>query len=120
MTGGVVVILGSVGRNFGAGMSGGLAYVLDETGEFPELYNRELIQPERISTPQDREELRRLLEDHHRWTRSVRARDLLERWEESLPLFWKVVPHSTEATAKATPKGMEALSAGRSMAGAHR
>ncbi|MBI3014057.1 MAG: glutamate synthase large subunit [Candidatus Tectomicrobia bacterium] len=120
MTGGVVAILGTVGRNFGAGMSGGFAYVFDETGEFPELYNRELIQPERTSTPEDGEELRRLIEDHHRWTRSARARDLLDRWEEVLPLFWKVVPHSTEATAKATPKGVEALAAGRSMAGAHR
>jgi len=120
MTGGIVAILGAVGRNFGAGMSGGLAYVFDETGEFPELYNRELIQPERISTQEDRKELRRLIEDHLRWTQSARARDLLARWDEVLPLFWKVVPHSAEATAQATPKGVEALSAGRSMAGAHR
>jgi len=90
MTGGRVVVLGRTGRNFAAGMSGGIAYVLDEDGGFRSRCNLELIGFEQV---EDDTELRRLVEEHLARTGSSVAERLLSRWDESLTSFVKVVPH---------------------------
>ncbi len=92
MTGGRVVVLGGVGRNFAAGMSGGIAYVLDPLRRFPELCNPAMIDLERVETDDDERELRTLVEAHFRLTRSERAEQVLEKWATTLPSFVKVFP----------------------------
>jgi glutamate synthase domain-containing protein 3 len=92
MTGGVVVVLGTTGRNFGAGMSGGIAFVLDESGEFEKSCNLGLVELERIEDEADAELLRHLVERHARYTGSELARSVLDGWEEHLPRFVKVIP----------------------------
>jgi len=94
MTKGLVVVLGRTGRNFAAGMSGGIAFVLDETGEFQKYYcNREMVDLEPITDPLDVRALRTLIERHMKYTGSVRAQWVLENWSEMLPKFVKVFPH---------------------------
>jgi glutamate synthase domain-containing protein 2/glutamate synthase domain-containing protein 1/glutamate synthase domain-containing protein 3 len=100
MTGGVVVVLGSTGRNFGAGMSGGLAFVLDEEGEFDKRFNPAMVGIEHVSDELDLLLLRSVIERHLEMTGSRRSQEILDRWEHFLPLFIKVSPHPTEATAK--------------------
>jgi len=94
MTEGVVVILGETGRNFGAGMSNGVAYVLDERREFPKLLNPELVGLAQVTAAVDIEMLHTLIRRHHELTGSPRARRILANWEAYLPLFWKVAPHN--------------------------
>jgi glutamate synthase (ferredoxin) len=94
MTEGVVVILGETGRNFGAGMSNGIAYVLDEHGDFPSKLNPELVALKRVAPGEDVEILQALIERHVQLTDSARGRDVLEHWDRYQPLFWKVAPHS--------------------------
>ncbi len=92
MTGGRVVILGPTGRNFAAGMSGGIAYVLDETSDFwQSRCNREMVAPEEIDA-EDQATLRRLLENHYRYTGSTRAKWALDHWAEARTKFVKVMP----------------------------
>ncbi|HOL38441.1 MAG TPA: glutamate synthase-related protein, partial [Rubrivivax sp.] len=107
MTGGTVVVLGRTGRNFAAGMSGGVAYVYDEGGGFARRCNSAMVSLEKVvphdeqtgvavgwhrETP-DETLLRRLVEDHHRWTGSLRAREILDHWADSRARFVKVMPH---------------------------
>jgi glutamate synthase domain-containing protein 2/glutamate synthase domain-containing protein 1/glutamate synthase domain-containing protein 3 len=92
MTGGVVVVLGPTGRNFAAGMSGGIAYILDEEGEFEKLYNPEMVDLEAVESEENVSHLRRLIEQHLHWTGSTLAERMLENWEETLPKFVKVMP----------------------------
>jgi glutamate synthase domain-containing protein 3 len=93
MTGGRAVILGPIGRNFAAGMSGGIAYVLDEAGDFAEARcNREMVDLEEPTDPNDIAELRELLENHYRYTQSARARMVLDEWPGILSRFVKVIP----------------------------
>ena len=93
MTGGRVAVLGPTGRNFGAGMSGGVAYVLDETGDFRKhLCNTEMVELEAIDTEEDRTELREMIADHQRYTGSVVAARILENWETMLGEFVKIMP----------------------------
>jgi len=92
MTGGRVVVLGGVGRNFAAGMSGGIAYVLDPLRAFPELCNPGTVDLERVESDEDERELRDLVEAHFRHTRSERAEQVLEKWATTLPTFVKVFP----------------------------
>jgi glutamate synthase (NADPH/NADH) large chain len=119
MTGGVVVVLGDTGRNFAAGMSGGIAYVYDPQARFKDLCNASMVELENVrpaSEPADdpgrprqraldvedngmgdmlrfdAERLRILVERHHLHTGSARARELLEDWERALPCFVKVMP----------------------------
>ncbi len=92
MTGGRVVILGPVGRNFAAGMSGGIAYVFDPDHKLPELYNPGLVDLEPIETDQDEQEVRTLLEAHYRHTKSTRAESILEKWQSTRSQFTKVMP----------------------------
>ena len=92
MTGGRVVVLGPTGRNFAAGMSGGIAYVLDPQEKFRDLCNPGLVDLERVETDEDERELRGLVDAHFRYTRSDRAERVLEKWETTLPRFVKVMP----------------------------
>jgi glutamate synthase (ferredoxin) len=93
MTEGVVVILGETGRNFGAGMSNGVAYVLDESRELPKKLNPELVGMQQVTADADIEILRTLITRHRDVTESRRAKEILDRWDFFLPLFWKVAPH---------------------------
>ncbi|MDX1814613.1 MAG: glutamate synthase-related protein, partial [Thermodesulfobacteriota bacterium] len=92
MTGGVVVVLGHTGNNFAAGMSGGVAYVYDETELFDTRCNLDMVDVETVWDPQDQRELKGMIENHFRFTGSEQARTLLENWESRLPLFVKVMP----------------------------
>ncbi|MFM1879269.1 MAG: hypothetical protein RLZZ241_2135 [Bacteroidota bacterium] len=92
MTGGVAVILGEVGRNFGAGMSGGIAYVLDVNKTFARKCNLETLNLLPVSEVQDVEELKGLLENHYNTTFSPLAQEILEQWDAYLPKFVKVFP----------------------------
>jgi len=91
MTGGRVVILGPTGRNFGAGMCGGFAYVLDLDGSFPNHVNPERVDLERL-TSEDEEILQRMVRRHYEYTRSERAEETLRKWNSFAPKFVKVFP----------------------------
>jgi glutamate synthase (NADPH/NADH) large chain len=93
MTGGVVVVLGPTGRNFGAGMSGGLAFVLDEDGAFASRCNMGMVGVEPLSDSADEALVRRLVEEHVSRTGSVRGADLLARWAEVRARFRKIIPN---------------------------
>ena len=92
MTGGKVVVLGKTGRNFAAGMSGGFAYVFDEDGGFASRCNTAMVALEKLPAEDDAE-LKKLIEDHHRWTGSRRAREILDQWASAREKFIKVFPH---------------------------
>jgi glutamate synthase (ferredoxin) len=92
MTGGRVVILGSTGRNFAAGMSGGVAYVLDETGDFARNVNVAMVGIEKVETAAEQTELRTMIENHLTYTKSARARQVLDQWDLLLPKFVKILP----------------------------
>lgn len=92
MTGGRAVILGEVGRNFGAGMSGGIAYVYDSNGTFDKKCNKEGLNLEPVASIEDITELKNLVENHYNATLSPLAQRLLENWQKELPKFIKVLP----------------------------
>jgi len=92
MTGGRVVVLGKTGRNFGAGMSGGVAYVWDKDNTFSSQCNDETYELEDVRSATDIDELKDLISKHLRYTDSAVAREILENWEESLAQFAKVMP----------------------------
>ncbi|MGN0306950.1 MAG: glutamate synthase large subunit [Lachnospiraceae bacterium] len=92
MTGGTVVVLGPTGKNFAAGMSGGIAYVLDEKSCLYRNLNREMVLMEKVEAASDRDTLRELLENHAAYTGSKTAARILERFEEYLPKFKKIIP----------------------------
>jgi glutamate synthase (NADPH/NADH) large chain len=103
MTGGIVTVLGETGRNFAAGMSGGMAYVLDVKGDFARRCNMEMVELERIQkdganvdlndlTRADETRLKGLIENHQYYTNSERATEILANWNEYLPNFIKVMP----------------------------
>jgi glutamate synthase (NADPH) large chain len=109
MTGGTVVVLGKTGRNFAAGMSGGIAYVYDEDGMFGKRCNTAMVALDKVLPKAEQEAgvdrsiwhkgetdevlLKRLIEDHHKWTGSLRARHILDHWADSRAKFVKVFPH---------------------------
>ncbi|WP_428510263.1 glutamate synthase-related protein [Roseateles sp.] len=114
MTGGTVAVLGKTGRNFAAGMSGGIAYVYDEDGQFAKRCNTSMVALDKLLPSHEQEAtvdravwhhlgdaeaqtdeaiLKKMLEDHHRWTGSARARHILDHWAESRAKFVKVFPH---------------------------
>jgi glutamate synthase (NADPH) large chain len=114
MTGGTVAVLGKTGRNFAAGMSGGVAYVYDEDGQFARRCNTSMVALEKL-LPADEQRaaqaaitmhkgqpdetmLKSLLEDHHKWTGSLRARDIIDNWAEARSRFVKVFPHEYKRT----------------------
>ncbi|HEY5345582.1 MAG TPA: glutamate synthase large subunit, partial [Verrucomicrobiae bacterium] len=92
MTGGRVIILGKTGRNFAAGMSGGVAYVLDEAGDFATRCNMELVGLEKLEDADEIEEVWKLLQRHQTLTHSERAGKILGDWKNFIPKFVKVMP----------------------------
>jgi len=109
MTGGTAVVLGKTGRNFAAGMSGGIAYVYDEDGQFAKRCNTAQVALEKVLTKAEQEAgvdravwhkgeadedlLKALIEQHHSWTGSLRAREILDNWDAARARFVKVFPH---------------------------
>jgi glutamate synthase (NADPH/NADH) large chain/glutamate synthase (ferredoxin) len=109
MTGGTVAVLGKTGRNFAAGMSGGIAYVYDEDGQFAKRCNTAMVVMDKVLTAAEQKlsvneklwhrgladevQLKKLLEEHNRWTGSKRARELLDNWDVSRQKFVKVFPN---------------------------
>ena len=93
MTGGIAVILGKVGKNFAAGMSGGVAYVLDEENDLYTKLNKSLVGFSKVTSEEDRKELRGLIEEHMNRTGSLLAGRILDDFDGYLPKFKKVVPH---------------------------
>ena len=92
MTGGRAVILGKTGRNFGAGMSGGIAYVYDKDQNFEKKCNLSTFELEKIKVKEDIEELKELIENHFRYTKSSVAKKILDNWKKELFNFKKVMP----------------------------
>ena len=92
MTGGRVVVLGETGRNFAAGMSGGIAYVWNPNGTFDARVNTEMVELEAVNAPGDSDELRTLIERHAAYTKSVVATRILSDWSRSSAQFVKVIP----------------------------
>ena len=97
MTSGVAVVLGDTGKNFAAGMSGGEAYVLDEDGSFPDRVNREMVSLSGLEDDRDEELVRRMVENHARYTGSAKAEEILEDWEHYRERFVKVMPDAFQA-----------------------
>jgi glutamate synthase domain-containing protein 3 len=94
MTKGTVIVLGRTGRNFAAGMTGGVAYVLDETGEFAAVRcNRSSVDLDPIADPKDADMVQLLIARHAELTGSPRAKWILDHWDTMLPKFVKVFPH---------------------------
>ncbi|MFP4180662.1 MAG: glutamate synthase subunit alpha, partial [Spirochaetaceae bacterium] len=92
MTGGAVIVLGGTGVNFAAGMSGGVAYVLDENQLFDTRCNLEMVDVEQVIDREDEHFLRSYIERHVEHTGSPHGQELLDKWEEYLPHFVKVIP----------------------------
>ncbi|KAH1077618.1 hypothetical protein GLYMA_19G130800v4 [Glycine max] len=104
MTGGCVVVLGKVGRNVAAGMTGGLAYFLDEDNTFIPKVNGEIVKIQRVSAPVGQMQLKSLIEAHVEKTGSTKGAAILKDWEKYLSLFWQLVPPSEEDTPEANAK----------------
>jgi glutamate synthase (ferredoxin) len=92
MTGGNVVVLGRAGRNFGAGMSGGIGYVLDEAGDFAKRVNSQMVAIEKLESVQEITSLRAIIQKHLDYTKSERAKTILAQWDAFVPQFVKVMP----------------------------
>ena len=92
MTGGRAVILGQTGRNFAAGMSGGIAYVLDLDGTFPLLVNKEMVELETLADPADQDTVLTLVRKHVQYTGSSRGQWVLDHWDEAVGKFVKIMP----------------------------
>jgi glutamate synthase (ferredoxin) len=107
MTGGRVVVLGRTGRNFAAGMSGGIAYVLDESGDFETRCNQEMVSLDRLTDPADMEEAQELIGKHARHTGSTVAARILEFWEHYQGKFVKVTPHDYQRALLAMRRAEE-------------
>lgn len=129
MTGGTVVVLGKTGRNFAAGMSGGIAYVYDEDGKFASRCNTAMVTLERVGSTAEQQAaagrtllhrdqtdealLKKLLEEHNRWTGSRRARELLDDWANARMKFVKVFPNEYKrALAEMYEREVELASTG--------
>ena len=92
MTGGRVVVLGPTGKNFAAGMSGGIAYVLDEKNCLYRNLNKKMVLMEKIESKYEQEELKALIEKHVAYTGSKKGKEVLEKFQEYLPKFKKIIP----------------------------
>ncbi|VFQ72272.1 unnamed protein product [Cuscuta campestris] len=101
MTGGCVVVLGKVGRNVAAGMTGGLAYILDEDDTLIPKVNKEIVKIQRVLAPVGQTLLKSLIEAHVEKTGSSKGFAVLKDWDKYLPLFWQLVPPSEEDTPEA-------------------
>ena len=112
MTGGRVVVLGKTGKNFAAGMSGGIAYILDEDNDLYTRLNKEMISSSEITNKYDVQELKQMITDHVRETGSAKGQEILEHFGEYLPKFKKIIPHDYErmlrTIAQMEEKGLNA------------
>ena len=110
MTGGMVVVLGPTGKNFAAGMSGGVAYVLDEHNQLYRNLNKEMVLMEKVENKADIDCLKRILEKHLAMTASVKAKEVLDDFEEYLPKFKKIIPedykHLIQLSSQFEEQGM--------------
>jgi glutamate synthase (ferredoxin) len=93
MTGGRVVVLGSTGKNFAAGMSGGIAYVLDEKMDLYKRLNKEMVSFEEVTNKYDVLELKEMIKEHVAYTNSAKGKEILDNFGEYLPKFKKIMPH---------------------------
>ena len=94
MTGGVIVVLGYSGRNIAAGMTGGIAYFLDEEETLLPKINQEIVSIKRINTREGEQQLLNLINLFKKETNSVRAKNIINQWHKFLPMFWQLVPPS--------------------------
>jgi glutamate synthase (ferredoxin) len=104
MTGGRVVVLGQTGRNFAAGMSGGVAYVLDEPGTFPGRVNLQMVEIEKLTNAEEIEEVWKLIQRHQTFTKSEGAARVLADWNAFVPKFVKVIPKDYKRVLQAMKK----------------
>ena len=104
MTGGLAVILGSTGKNFAAGMSGGIAYVLDEQHDLYKRMNKNMASLNEVTEKYDIEELKNVLEDYVKETGSEHGKKILDNFEEYLPHFKKIVPNDYQKVLAAISK----------------
>ncbi|MEL6231207.1 MAG: glutamate synthase large subunit [Cyanobacteria bacterium J06627_3] len=107
MTGGKVAVLGTTGRNFAAGMSGGIAYVFDEAGDFITRCNTEMVDLERLTDPEEIADLREMLTKHQDYTGSQKASQILGDWDALLPTFVKVIPRDYKRVIQALKQALE-------------
>src|SRR4030095_2118881 len=105
MTGGRVVVLGETGRNFAAGMSGGIAYVWNPHGEFAGRCNTEMVELESLAEDEDILDLKKSIENHFKFTGSTVAKDILHDWAGSLRKFVKVMPTDYKRVLEARKTG---------------
>jgi len=98
MTGGLIVVLGIAGRNIGAGMTGGLAYFLDEDDDFMSKVNLEIVKVQRILTKEAEDSLLDIIELYEIKTKSVKAKHILDNWQDYIKRFWQIVPPSEKDT----------------------
>ncbi len=108
MTGGKVVVLGATGRNFAAGMSGGVAYILDESGQFPRHCNMQLVALEKLDDPAEIEDLRQMIKRHADTTHSQKAWKVLALWDEMVPKFVRVMPKDYKRVLQSLRRVVEA------------
>jgi glutamate synthase (ferredoxin) len=107
MTGGRVVVIGRTGRNFAAGMSGGIAYVLDSTGDFRSRCNLGMVDLEPLVQEEDVEQVRELLRRHVRYTESAVAEKILADWGAAQPRFVKIMPRDYKRALAAMQRARE-------------
>ncbi|NBU86125.1 MAG: glutamate synthase subunit alpha, partial [Verrucomicrobia bacterium] len=114
MTGGSIICLGKTGRNFGAGMSGGVAYILDEAGDFPtKRLNSEMVKVYPLIECNDQEiqDVKNNISKHLELTSSARAKDILDNWDDFLNKFLKILPEDYErvlnALKRAEDRGLQ-------------
>ncbi|MDX2214393.1 MAG: glutamate synthase large subunit [Oculatellaceae cyanobacterium bins.114] len=108
MTGGKVVVLGTTGRNFAAGMSGGVAYILDQEGDFATRCNSQMVGLETLEDPEEIAELRQIIQNHATYTQSQKAIQVLENWEAMVPKFVKVMPKDYKRVLQAIKNAIAA------------
>jgi len=107
MTGGKVVVLGPTGRNFAAGMSGGVAYILDEQGDFATRCNKQMVALEKFEDAEEAESVRQMIQRHADCTKSQRAAKLLAHWEKYSGMFVKVMPKDYKRVLNALKKARQ-------------
>ncbi len=110
MTGGVAVVLGKTGRNFAAGMSGGIAFVYDPYQRFEENCNTETVELEEVVTEEDRTLLKNLIQNHYQYTQSSIAKEILDQWVTALPNFIKIMPTEYKRALERLKKEKELIS----------
>jgi glutamate synthase domain-containing protein 2/glutamate synthase domain-containing protein 1/glutamate synthase domain-containing protein 3 len=119
MTGGRAVVLGKTGRNFAAGMSGGIAYVLDLDGTFPALVNKEMVELEALNDPADQETVLTLIRKHVQYTNSSRGRWVLDNWRDMVGKFVKIMPTDYKLALKKLEEEAQAMAQNGTLEVAH-